>query len=86
MPSIVNNDPWWFADPHLAAYTKQALLEPTVPPNWAFNPGYAQIQTEYVWSQGWMDVIQGGMTQEAATEKSFTRAAEILTKYPIAQA
>jgi hypothetical protein len=66
MPSIVKNDPWWFADPHRAAYTKQALLEQTVPPYWAFNPGYAQIQTEHVWSQGWMDVIQGGMTPEAA--------------------
>ena len=33
-----------------------------------------------------MDVIQGGMTPEAATEKSFKRAAEILAKYPIAQA
>jgi len=86
MPSIVKNDPWWFADPHRAAYTKQALLEPTVPPYWAFNPGYAQVQTEHVWSQGWMDVIQGGMTPEAATEKSFKRAAEILAKYPIAQA
>jgi multiple sugar transport system substrate-binding protein len=86
MPSIVKNDPWWFADPHRAAYTKQALLEPTVPPYWAFNPGYAQVQTEHVWSTAWMDVIQGGMTPEAATEKSFKRAAEIFAKYPIAQA
>ena len=24
MPSIVNNDPWWLADPHRKAYTTQA--------------------------------------------------------------
>src|ERR1700758_669206 len=44
MPSIVKADPWWFADPHRAAYTKQGLLGPTVPQFWAFNPAYAQIQ------------------------------------------
>ena len=32
-----------------------------------------------------MDVIQGGMSPEEATEKSFKRAAEIYAKYPIAQ-
>jgi hypothetical protein len=29
MPSIAKNDPWWLADPHRAAYTKQGLLVPT---------------------------------------------------------
>ena len=42
------------------------------------NPGYAQVQAEHFWSQGWMDVIQGGMTPAAAAENSFKRAAEIL--------
>ena len=84
MPSIVKNDHWWFDDPHRAAYTTEALLGPTVPPYWAFNPAYAQIQTEHVWSQAWMDVIQGGMSQQAAAEKAFKRAAEIFSKYPIA--
>ena len=44
------------------------------------NPGYAQVQAEHFWSQGWMDVIQGGMTPAAAAENSFKRAAEILAK------
>jgi len=84
MPSIVKKDHWWFDDPHRAAYTKQAVLDPTLPPYWAFNPAHAEVQTEHVWSQAWMDVIQNGMTPEAATEKSFKRAAEIYAKYPIA--
>ena len=69
-----------------AAYTTQGLLNPTVPQFWAFNPAYAQIQNEHVWMQGWMDIIQSGMTPEAAAEKAFKRVEEIFAKYPIAQA
>ena len=38
MPSIVKADPWWLADPHRKAYTEQALLGPTLPQYWVFNP------------------------------------------------
>jgi multiple sugar transport system substrate-binding protein len=62
------------------------VLEPTLAQYWAFNPAYAQVQTEHVWSQGWMDIIQNGMTPEAATEKAFKRVEEIFAKYPIEQA
>jgi multiple sugar transport system substrate-binding protein len=86
MPSIVKTDHWWFDDPHRAAYTTQGLLSPTVPQFWAFNPAYAQIQNEHVWMQGWMDIIQGGMTPQAAAENAFKRVEEIFAKYPIAQA
>jgi multiple sugar transport system substrate-binding protein len=85
MPSIVKNDPWWFADPHRAPYTRQVLLDPTVPQFWVFNPGYAQVQTEHVWGTGWTDIMQGGMKPEAAAEKAFKRVEEIFAKYPIAQ-
>jgi multiple sugar transport system substrate-binding protein len=85
MPSIVKKDQWWFADPHRAAYTQQAVLSPIMTSYWAYNPAHAQIQTEHVWSTAWMDIIQGGMSPEAATEKSFKRAAEIYAKYPIEQ-
>jgi multiple sugar transport system substrate-binding protein len=85
MPSIVKGDPWWSADPHRAAYVQQGLLGPTVPQFWAFNPAYAQVQNEHVWSVGWVDIMQGGMTPPAAAEKAFKRVEEIFAKYPIAQ-
>ena len=85
MPSIVKADRWWFDDPHRAAYTTQGLLGRTVPQYWVFNPAYAQIQNEHVWMQGWMDIIQGGATPQAAAEKAFKRVEEIFAKYPIAQ-
>jgi multiple sugar transport system substrate-binding protein len=86
MPKVVKDDPWWFADPHRTAYVNQAVLGPTLPQFWAFNPAYAQVQNEHVWSTGWMDIIQGGMTPQAAAEKAFKRVEEIFAKYPIAQA
>jgi hypothetical protein len=30
MRSIVQDDPWWFADPHRKAYVEQILLGPTL--------------------------------------------------------
>ena len=85
MPAIVKDDPWWFADPHRAAYTRQGLLGPTLPEFWAFNPAYAQVQNEHAWSAAWVDVMQGGEAPPAAAEKAFKRVKDIFAKYPIAQ-
>ncbi len=85
MPAIVKDDPWWFADPHRAAYTRQGLLGPTVPTFWTSNPAYAQVQNEHVWQTAWADIMTGGMTPQAAGEKAFKRVEEIFSKYPIEQ-
>ena len=85
MPSIIKADPWWMDDPHRKAYVNSALLGPTVPPFWVYNPAYAQVQNEHVWGVAWADIITGGMTPEAAAEKAFKRIEEIFAKYPIAQ-
>jgi multiple sugar transport system substrate-binding protein len=87
MPSIVKSDPWWLdpSDPHRVAYVKQALLEPTTPALWAYNPAYAQVQNEHVWSIGWVDIMKDGMAPQAAADKAFKRIEEIFAKYPIEQ-
>jgi multiple sugar transport system substrate-binding protein len=84
MPSIVKNDPWWFADPHRKAYTTESVLDETIPAYWAFNPAYAEVQSTHVWPIAWADVIQNGMTPEAAAEKAWKLAEAIFEKYPIA--
>jgi multiple sugar transport system substrate-binding protein len=84
MPSIVKDDPWWSADPHRKAYVEQGLLGPTLPQLWVFNPAYAQVQNEHAFMTGWTDIIQNGMTAQAAAEKAFKRVEEIFAKYPIA--
>ena len=85
MPSIVKGDPWWLdpADPHRVAYVKQALLGPSVPNFWVYNPAYAQVQNEHVWSVGWVDIMKEGMAPQTAAEKAFKRIEEIFAKYPI---
>src|SRR5215470_5631211 len=83
MPSVVKNDPWWFADPHREAYVKQGVLGPTSPAFWVYNPAYAQVQNEHVWSVGWVDIMKEGMKPQAAAEKAFKRIEEIFAKYPI---
>ena len=84
MPSVAKNDPWWLADPHRAAYTTQGLLGPTLPQFWAFNPAYAQVRNEHVWSVGWVDIMKEGMAPQAAAEKAFKRIEEVYARYPIA--
>ncbi|HWD56786.1 MAG TPA: ABC transporter substrate-binding protein [Stellaceae bacterium] len=84
MPQIVKDDPWWFADPHRKAYTDQAVLGQTYPAYWAFNPAYSEIQNTHVWPVAWADIIQNGMSPEAAADKAWKQAEAIFAKYPIA--
>jgi multiple sugar transport system substrate-binding protein len=85
MPSIVKEDPWWqdAKDPHRVAYVKQALLDPTVPQFWAYNPAFAQVQNEHIFPNAWAEVVKDGATPQAAAEKAFKRAEEIFAKYKI---
>jgi multiple sugar transport system substrate-binding protein len=83
MASIVNDDPWWLADPHRKAYTEQAVLGQTYPAYWAFNPAYSEIQNTHVWPIAWSDIIQNGMNPEEAAAKAIKQAEAIFAKYPI---
>jgi len=85
MPSIVKGDPWWLdpADPHRVAYVNQALLGPTVPQFWVYNPAFAQVQSEHVFPNGWAEIAKDGVAPQAAAEKAFKRVEEIFAKYPI---
>jgi multiple sugar transport system substrate-binding protein len=64
---------------------KQALLDPTVPQFWAYNPAFAQVQNEHVFPNAWAEVATAGATPQAAAEKAFKRVEEIFKQYPIAQ-
>jgi multiple sugar transport system substrate-binding protein len=86
-PEAVKSDPYWLSskDPHVAAYTHQGVLDPTVPIHPVFNPGYAEANAQQIWGAAEADVIREGMTPQAAAEKALKRIGEILAKYPIAQ-
>jgi len=85
MVSIAKNDPWWMEDPHRKAYVEQGLFGPTVPEFFVYNPAYAQVRNEHVFGVAWADIIQNGMTPQAAADKALKRVEEIFAKYPIAQ-
>ena len=86
MPHLVNDDPFWLraGDPHRAAYSKQGMLDQTVPNFPVFNPGYAEANSQQIWGNAEADVIREGMTPQAAAEKALKRIGQILAKYPIA--
>jgi multiple sugar transport system substrate-binding protein len=89
MPSIVENDKAFWLDPKnepLEAYTRQGIYGPTAPPYEVYNPARAEVSTEHVFALAMNDVINNGMTPEAAIDKAFRRCEAIFAKYPIVQA
>jgi multiple sugar transport system substrate-binding protein len=87
MPEIVKTDPFWLGghDPHVAAYAKEGMVDPTVPNYPCFNPGYAECNAQQIWGTAAAEVIREGVTPQAAAEKALARIGTILAKYPIAQ-
>jgi multiple sugar transport system substrate-binding protein len=87
MPNLVKSDPFCLdpKDPHVAAYARQGLVDPTVPNYPAFNPGYSEANSQQIWGTAEADVIREGMTPQEAAEKSLKRIGQILAKYPIAE-
>jgi len=83
MASIVRDDPWWSDDPHRKAYVEQALLGPTVPDFFVFNPAWAEVRNQHVFGAAWADIMKGGMTPQAAADKAFKWVEAIFAKYPI---
>src|SRR5215510_10658959 len=86
MPDLVKSDPFWLdpKDPHVAAYAREGLVDPTVPNYPVFNPGYSEANSQQIWGTAEADVIREGMTPQAAAEKALKRIGQILAKYPIA--
>jgi ABC-type glycerol-3-phosphate transport system substrate-binding protein len=88
MPTIVKNDPSFWLDPKnepLSAYTQQGVLGPTIAPYEVFNPAQAQVNTEHTFMAAMFDVMNHGMTPEAAVDKAIRRVEAIFSKYPIVQ-
>jgi ABC-type glycerol-3-phosphate transport system substrate-binding protein len=74
MPSIARDDPGFWLDPKnepLAAYTRQGILGPTIPPYEVLNPAMAEVWTGHVFSVAMFDVMNGGLAPEQAIDKAF---------------
>jgi multiple sugar transport system substrate-binding protein len=86
-PALVKSDPFWLnsGDQHRTAYITETCVGPTIPLYQAYNPAAAQVDAEHVFQAAWNDIVNNGVTPEAATDKALKRAQEIFAKYPIAQ-
>jgi multiple sugar transport system substrate-binding protein len=86
MPSMVHSDPYWLdpKDPHRSVAVKQGVLGPTATWFYVFNPAYAQVDAEHVFSVAASDVING-MAPDKATDKAFGRMESIFSQYHIPQ-
>ncbi|HZU89648.1 MAG TPA: ABC transporter substrate-binding protein, partial [Stellaceae bacterium] len=86
-PEIVKSDPFWLKeDPHRTTYVTQTVLGTIMPIYEAYSPAIAQVNAEHVFQVAWADVVNNGMTPQAAADKAFKRAETIFAKYPIQQA
>jgi len=83
MVHLVKEDPWWSEDPHRKAYVEQALLGPTIPDFFVYNPAWAEVRNQHVFGAAWADILKNGMTPEAAMDKAFKWVEQIFAKYPI---
>ena len=86
MPEIAKTDPFWLnpKDETISNFTRQGLIDPTVPWFYVFNPAYGQVNAAHIWSVAEADIISNGMAPEKATEKAFKQIEAIFAKYPIA--
>lgn len=84
MPSMVHSDAYWLdaKDPHRSVAVKQGVLGPTATWHYVFNPAYAQVDAEHVFSVAASDVING-MDADKAADKAFSRIEAIFSQYQI---
>jgi multiple sugar transport system substrate-binding protein len=85
MPQLVK-DPWWTdpkVDPHRPPYVKEGFGGPVLPFYFVRNPAWAQVRTEHLSGVAFHDVVAGGASPTAATEKAFKRMEAIFSKYQI---
>jgi multiple sugar transport system substrate-binding protein len=85
MPGVIKSDPFWTdpKDPHLPVAVKQEEDGPTQPWFHAFNPAYSDVNAQQVWGKAEANVMQGGMTPEAAVDAAFAQINDIFAKYMI---
>ena len=87
MSGLIKTDPFWLdpKNPHLKVYCEEGLVNPTIAPYAVFNPGYAEANAQQIWGVAHADIIQHGMSPQAAAESALKKIETILAKYPIVQ-
>jgi multiple sugar transport system substrate-binding protein len=85
-PDIAKNDPWWTdpkRDPHVPPYLQQALINPTKPDYFAYNPAWAHVRSEHTFHVAFHDIVADNVPVKDAVAKALKRVEEIFAKYQI---
>lgn len=85
MMSNIKNDPYWTdpKDPHRPVAVQTGLVRPTIPYWMTYNPAYAQVLSEQIWSQAEANITQKSMTVEQAMDEAAARMKAIFEKFQI---
>lgn len=86
MMSNIRNDPYWQdpADPHRPVAVGAGLIQPSMPWWMTYNPAYAAVLSEQIWSQAEANVTQKNMTPEQAADAAAGRIKTIFERFQIA--
>jgi ABC-type glycerol-3-phosphate transport system substrate-binding protein len=57
-----------------------------LPPWYAYNPAWAQVESEHLFQLAVVDVAMGKATVKESVDKAFARAEQIFARYPIEEA
>lgn len=87
MPDIMHSNPFWLnpKNPPVHAQTT-AVLGPTVPPFYAYNPAFAVVDAEHVWPGAMDSVILHGASPEQAADDAFKKTKAVFDRYQVPQA
>ena len=85
MMKNIKDDPYWTdpKDPHRPVAVDTGLVKPTIPYWMNYNPAYAQVLSEQIWSQAEANITQKNMTVEQATNEAATRMKAIFENFKI---
>ena len=81
----IKEDPYWTDpnDPHRPVAVQTGLVLPTIPYWMCYNPAYAQVLSEQLWSQAEANITQKNMSVEQATDEAAARMKVIFENFKI---
>ena len=81
----IKEDPYWTdpKDPHRPVAVDTGLIKPTISYWMNYNPAYAQVMSEQIWSQATANITQKNMTVEQATDEAASRTKVIFENFKI---
>jgi multiple sugar transport system substrate-binding protein len=85
MTRNIKEDPYWTDpnDPHRPVAVQTGLVLPTIPYWMCYNPAYAQVLSEQLWSQAEANITQKNMSVEQATDEAAARMKVIFENFKI---